>query len=207
MFIYGLKDPRTDEIRYIGKTNDCAIRLHYHRTHCKTGRTHKDNWLVGLKTAGYEPDMVILEETETDAQAYEREQHWIAYGREQGWKLTNHTDGGEGTLGYQWTDEQRTAFSQKKKGTTFTDEHRAALSFAQKERLEREPHVRQGMRHSPESVEKMRQAHTGKPLNADHAKRSADRAAEWADPEIRARRIAGLKAYYERRKVEQNGNE
>lgn len=207
MFIYGLKDPRTDEIRYIGKTNDCVVRLKYHRGHCKTGTTHKDNWLVGLKAAGYEPDMVVLEETQTDPQAYEREQYWIEYGRHQGWRLTNHTDGGEGTPGYRWTDEQRAAFSAKKKGVKFSDEHRAALSFAQKERLEREKHVRKGVKHKPESIEKMRQSHTGKKLNADHQQRSTNRSNEWNDPEIRARRMAGIKAYWDNRKVEQNGNE
>lgn len=202
MFIYSLTDPTTGEIRYIGKTNNLAIRLKWHLGHCKTNRTHKNNWLVGLISQGLKPIMDVLATVGNENEAYIREQMWIEYGRAQGWPLTNLTDGGNGTPGYQWTAEQRAAFSAKKKGVQFSDEHKAALSEAQKERLKTQPHVRLGLKHSQAAKEKMTATKTGKAINADTGKRSADRAAEWNDPEIRARRRAGIKAAWVKRKAE-----
>jgi hypothetical protein len=42
------------------------------------------------------PEIVILEEVPPGTRWQLREKHWIAYGRDNGWPLTNSTSGGQG---------------------------------------------------------------------------------------------------------------
>lgn len=168
----------------------------------KTLHRYSSRWLKGVMDAGYAPIMETLETVESQSEAYAAEKRWIQHGIEQSWKLTNHTEGGEGTPGLHWTDEQKQAFSEQKKGEKFSDAHRASLSFAQKERLERgESHVRTGMKHSPETIEKMRQAKIGKKMSDEskeiHRQQSIN---SWKDPEIRARRLEGQRIAFAKRK-------
>ena len=92
VYIYGLKDPRTNEIRYVGKTNNPRRRLEFHLA-MKDVNRHKVNWLEDLKRDGAKPVMVILEQTD-DKNWGKREKYWIATGRASGWPLTNIADGG-----------------------------------------------------------------------------------------------------------------
>lgn len=95
IYIYSLIDPRTDEVRYIGKTNDLKGRLHEHALK-RDSATHKAHWVNQLRAAGLRPCMEVLEET-TEAHWEERERYWIAYGKAQGWRLTNIREGGNPT--------------------------------------------------------------------------------------------------------------
>jgi hypothetical protein len=206
MFIYALRDPRNNEIRYIGITNNLKRRLGWHIRKSKELHRYSSRWIKGLIDAGHAPIMETLEAVESQSEAYAAEKRWIQYGIEQGWRLTNHTEGGEGTPGLHWSDEQKQAFSEQKKGSKFTDAHRAALSFAQKERLERgESHVRTGMKHTSETKEKQRKVKLGKKMSDEsklkHSERSKN---DWKDPEIRAKRIAGIKAYWNLKRQEKS---
>jgi group I intron endonuclease len=92
-FIYGLIDPRINELRYIGKSNEPERRLwdHLHTN----DKTHKTNWFGNLKQDGFKPELVVLEEIYEhlwqDAEIW-----WIAYMKALGANLTNHGAGGEG---------------------------------------------------------------------------------------------------------------
>ena len=44
-FIYALIDPRTNEIRYVGKSNMPNIRYKAHIRNRKQNNTHKNNWI------------------------------------------------------------------------------------------------------------------------------------------------------------------
>lgn len=58
--IYGLIDPTTRVIRYVGKANNPAERLRKHlRCHQKC---HRINWIQSLVSSGLQPELVILEE-------------------------------------------------------------------------------------------------------------------------------------------------
>lgn len=92
VYIYGLKDPRTGEIRYVGKTVNPSSRFSFHMAGNDVNR-HKQNWLTGLKREGVKPEMVILEVTDEDRWEG-REKYWIAKGRKDGWPLTNIAEGG-----------------------------------------------------------------------------------------------------------------
>lgn len=97
IFIYGLIDPRTNQIRYIGQsvrpkerlTNHCNEKAHCHRAH----------WIQSLARDGLKPILLILDTVEPGADWRCVERDWIAYGRTQGWPLTNNTDGGDGVRG------------------------------------------------------------------------------------------------------------
>lgn len=90
--IYVLVDPRTRELRYVGKTRDPEMRL---KAHCYGKHsTYCSRWIQALKRDGFAPQMVIVESGLTEEQWPEREQHWIAHYRELGAELTNITDGG-----------------------------------------------------------------------------------------------------------------
>lgn len=94
-FIYGLVDPNTGIIRYVGKSNSPQTRLaaHCYEAQNSKSRNHKNNWLKQLLDAGLVPVVVILEKCIMEVwQA--REIHHIAV-----WKseyLLNVKSGGQG---------------------------------------------------------------------------------------------------------------
>lgn len=92
-FIYSLSDPRTNQVRYIGKTNNPSARLSGHISYSVTGE--KSRWIAELKAIGLRPIMNILEET-TEEQWSVREQHWIAKTKESNCALLNIQAGGGG---------------------------------------------------------------------------------------------------------------
>lgn len=93
-FIYALTDPRTNEIRYIGKSNDPQHRLKAHLRSTKE-TTYKSRWIKHLKSLDLKPILSILEEVPID-KWQEREMYWIQYYHSQDAPLTNGTDGGDG---------------------------------------------------------------------------------------------------------------
>lgn len=94
-YIYGLQDPRDGQFYYIGKSDTPETRLQQHLKD-RTSNRDKVAWLDGLKVAGLEPELIILEKT--DMQKWgEAERRWIANGHMDGWPLTNIQRGGSGT--------------------------------------------------------------------------------------------------------------
>lgn len=115
--IYALVDPRSGQVRYIGLSGICVYaRNKALRTQCVTDQQPKrDRWLRELFTTGGKPGVRLLElmaEGMTITQLGEREQWWIAQGKEQGWRLTNLTTGGQVT---QWSEESRRKLSHSQK--------------------------------------------------------------------------------------------
>lgn len=92
IYIYALRDPRTEEVRYIGKSNNPRKRLSQHLRGDKINR-HKDSWIRELRREHLSPELVILEET-TPERWEQRERYWIKKGLEMGWPLTNISEGG-----------------------------------------------------------------------------------------------------------------
>lgn len=107
--IYALTDPRTDEVRYIGKSTSGLKRPkeHLRPTQLKPN-THKTRWIRQLLTQGLKPKIQILEEFSTGDDLNYAECFWIAQGRGLEWKLTNATKGGDGqSKGYAPSEETR----------------------------------------------------------------------------------------------------
>lgn len=116
-FIYGLCDPRTQELRYVGQTCMGMKRPtdHSRPWHLAGKTSHTANWIKSLLAAGMMPEIEILEVV-PEAELNEAEEFWIAYFRYIGARLTNHMPGGNGARGYRRSDEARAAQSARQKG-------------------------------------------------------------------------------------------
>lgn len=107
--IYALSDPRTGEIRYVGKSCNGLKRA---RSHSYPGvlrrdRTRCGNWIRSLQAAGLAPVVEEIEEHVDHDALWVAERFHIARFRSLGVNLTNHTDGGEGCPGKKMGPEQR----------------------------------------------------------------------------------------------------
>jgi len=161
--IYVLCQP-DGEIRYIGKTvRSLSARLlaHLHRSRCGEN-SHLFNWLRLVLSSGHIPTISLIGEVEGDGNKEERA--WIAYGKQEGWRLVNSTDGGEGSLGYVPTEETREKLSKSlkgipswNKGKHISEETRKKLS-----EIRGEKHWGFGKHLSVESRRKISEANKGK---------------------------------------------
>lgn len=130
--IYTLTDPRTNEIRYVGKTKySLNKRLNSHLSDCKRYNFHNANWLKVLLSNNLKPSISLLEEVIED-NWIERERYWIKYYRELGCNLNNNTDGGEGHLGYKKSEELKERISQWSRGKQISQKQKEQISKANK---------------------------------------------------------------------------
>lgn len=179
--IYVLRDPRTNEIRYVGKTvkplND---RLASHINDSKTKKSHRGRWIASLLKIGLSP---IIEMIETCGDNWaERERFWIAHYRAATEKLTNECDGGEGAAGAIRSAEDRAKMAERQRQASQTEEWRARMVASSPEywtparRAERAAKVRSEM------TAERRAAHSEKLKET------------MADPEWKARHSLAMKA-------------
>lgn len=100
-YIYTLSDPRTNEVRYVGKTNNPEKRRKAHGVLSREIKSKKKNWVKQLKKLNLRPVFEIIDEVpQSEWQKWER--YWIQQFIVWGFKLTNHTAGGDGlTIGNQ----------------------------------------------------------------------------------------------------------
>lgn len=104
--IYELRDPRDESKspRYVGITTKRKLykRLYCHLWSAKNEKTksYKNNWINSLLKDGIKPTIHLIEEVEGWDYACEVEKYWIKEFKDQGYKLTNSTEGGDGTVGY-----------------------------------------------------------------------------------------------------------
>jgi hypothetical protein len=192
--IYCLIDPRSGEIRYVGKADEPQRRL---RRHLRDKRDcHRTAWIRSLAVAGVQPAVVPLEHVaKSDWQTAER--RWIQFMRANGADLVNGTDGGDGgrmrpearakqaarmrgratnPAGWKHTPEARSKLSESHKGKAMLPQTRAAIRAAifgkkwtteQRARLSK---VVTGRSMSAETRTKISQAFKGKkhPLDCKH---------------------------------------
>jgi hypothetical protein len=129
IYIYVLKDPESNEVRYIGKTKrTLKYRLQRHLT--DTDKNHKVNWIQSLKNKNLIP-LIESIEVVTDSTWAEREVFWIEHYNSLGCNLTNSHAGG--ISGHNPTAETRAKISAAKKGTMISHETRIKMSTARKE--------------------------------------------------------------------------
>ncbi|GAC1691017.1 MAG: hypothetical protein PVS3B3_13770 [Ktedonobacteraceae bacterium] len=83
--IYGLEDPSTSKIRYIGLSKDAQKRFKQH-----TDSRKATSWIKSIQEQGTQPILRILEKDIPDlAKAREREQAWIRHYEEHNCPLEN----------------------------------------------------------------------------------------------------------------------
>lgn len=194
--IYGLVDPRTKFVHYVGLSGCGLRRPRRHRTE-HTGSAAKVAWVLELQALGLDFDIVVLEYvddprapaphplwTNTDRNPTalaEAERFWIAYGRASGWPLTNIQEGGLGARGHKMSPETtvrmraaqvkspetRRKLSLAHKGKVISDSTRAKIALA-----------KIGSHHTDETRAKMSAAHQGhRPTAETRARMSAARLA------------------------------
>ena len=84
--IYALRDPNTDEYRYIGKSNNGISRAKSHLTYSHNFSVNY--WVNELRNDGMCPEIDVLEECEED-ELLVKEKFWIRYYESVGCRLFN----------------------------------------------------------------------------------------------------------------------
>lgn len=142
-WIYYLKDPRDDSVRYIGYTTHPESRLREHLRDARSSKTtHKVRWIRSLQALGLLPVWHLEAEFPPEC-IHAKEREYIAMGRSEGWYLTNATDGGEGVLNYRHSEETRAKIGAAHR--SLSPASLARMGAAQKGRV-----------HSAETITKMR---------------------------------------------------
>jgi hypothetical protein len=88
-YIYGLLDPRTREMCYIGRTADIAKRMASHRREAQWEGNAKAGWINELHDLGLTFEHCILAVVEPGYHVVEQEARWICEGIQRGWPLRN----------------------------------------------------------------------------------------------------------------------
>ena len=115
--IYGLIDPTTKMLRYVGQTKGSAVRRFQHHLSTarrRTNKSHVYNWINSLLTEGIRPDLLILEEDCTELDYFEV--FYIEYFKSIGCNLTNLSKGGNTRGGFKHTEEHKQHLKELFKG-------------------------------------------------------------------------------------------
>lgn len=108
--IYVLKDPITDQIRYIGQTivkPQNRYNQHiYQWKRCGSKINKVNSWIKSLFNFNLKPVLEILEDSISENELDQKEIFYILKYKEMT-DLCNHTDGGKGTRGFVQTKESK----------------------------------------------------------------------------------------------------
>lgn len=105
--IYGLIDPITNELRYVGRSSSGFYRPRNHSipSQLKKSNNYKNNWLKKLRNKyKVKPIIYTIETLNNVEELNEAESFWISYYKSIGCRLTNLTSGGDGITGYKHTE-------------------------------------------------------------------------------------------------------
>lgn len=145
--IYGLYDPRTGALRYIGQTcQTLQRRLSLHIWAARNVRRHRHvtSWVKSLLSLGLQPTISTLETTAAPENLDRMEMEAIERAFARNERLTNHTLGGQGARGRKLSPEHKARLHSKearakmaatrkgqrspRKGVTLSEETRAKIS-------------------------------------------------------------------------------
>lgn len=201
-FIYALTEPITNEVRYIGKSNNPRRRYSTHTT-SHHYQVHKSHWIKKLQSQGMKPTLIILEEVPV-SDWQERERYWIRYYREHGANLINETEGGGGmtTLTPEHIENMRIANTGKKR----TPEQRQRIAEAAQERSlnpewrEKMSEVAKGRKHTPETIAKLseiKRAQAQTPEGMARLEAMRNKSPSTQSPETGAKKSKAMREKYE----------
>lgn len=172
IYIYTLSDPITNEVRYVGKTNNLKTRFYNHLKAKK--KSFLSSWIINLKNKNLKPIIEVIDECGLEDWDF-FEKYWISQFKTWGFNLTNLTEGGEGTYGYYHTDISKEKMSNSRKGKStiwsigrepwnkgkiYSEEERKKMSEQQK-----------GKTHSDETKKRFSELRKGVPHNDEWNKK------------------------------------
>lgn len=99
LLIYGLVDPNSKQIKYIGKSSSGLIRPKSHSSPSslkKDCNSKKVKWIISLLENDKKPEIVVLDYSNSVEENNEKEIKYIKQYREAGFELFNILDGGNG---------------------------------------------------------------------------------------------------------------
>lgn len=225
MYIYGLTDPVTAQVRYVGRTSRPPVqRVIQHIQRSAAGSelpVHR--WIAKLLSQGREPGWVVLEKC-VEQTCAEREMFWVEHFAFQ-FKLLNCTSGGEKYPGFMLSPETAAKIGDALRGrselyppermqklwdarvTSHTAETKAKISAAckgQKRTLETRLNISSALKGKPKPLEQMealRLINIGRKQTPEHiAKKVAAVTGQKRSEETRTKmRAAALLACSERR--------
>lgn len=202
--IYALYDPReapAADPRYVGKTSKAIGRrlVEHIRVAKGENKDWRSRWIRSLLEDGVRPEIVAIEENVDDDLASEREAYWIAVLKADGARLTNLTDGGDGTPGRVMTEDERLRVIEMQRDLWADPQHRAerVLAIQQScstpEELERRAAQMSSLWSDPTFQEKAREGMRRAWADPEHRQVMADLAAKrWANPTFK---VSWLEAY------------
>lgn len=161
-FIYGLYDPRTSELRYIGRSSTGLRRAKFHSfpsALTRDGNLHKVNWIRLVQSLGLQPRIEVLEKCASVDALPEAERRHIAANKSSG-RLLNATDGGEGAEGHKQSPETIAKRVAKLKGRKNSSETLKRMSEA--------AFLRGGVPHTEEAKKKISTALSGRTFSEAH---------------------------------------
>ncbi len=188
--IYGLTDPVTGDVRYVGQTTQSLQdRLCQHAT--SKQRTHTVSWISSLAARGLRPNICELDTAEDREKLDAAECRWIDQAKAIGWRLTNHRAGGSNGIPDQFARKSMSAGQKRRFARAEEREKTSKSSWGRKwskeqcleqsnrcrgrgktpEHLE---HMRRALRTSPlvaASIQKAIEAVRGKPFTEEHKQR------------------------------------
>jgi len=85
--IYGLKDPRTDEYKYVGKSINGIERAKSHLSHSHNPLVCE--WIRELREYNYTPNIIVLENVSDWTQLVDKEKYWVGKLTEEDHDLLN----------------------------------------------------------------------------------------------------------------------
>lgn len=156
--IYTLTDPRTNEVRYVGKTKGTLKRrLNGHMCEARSGAMYyKAKWVRVLIKEGLIPIIEEIDRIDSENWAW-LEQYWISQFISWGFNLTNATNGGDGNQGQKQTIESRV-----KRSNTLKEGYLSGRITCSVERNAKISKALTGTKRSDRTIEKVRQANLGK---------------------------------------------
>ena len=178
--IYILKHPDTLEVRYVGKTvRSLNRRLGNHIDNAKRSKhnKHLSNWILNILSNGKRPIIELIEEVDNSVWQ-ERERYWIT----QYPNLINLTEGGDGCKGFlhdeatkglpnigrKHTQEFKDAMSNRLKGISLSEEHKAKIGLANKGKIR-----------DLSTKKKLSEAHKGIPQSEESRRKRSETIKAW----------------------------
>lgn len=127
-YTYLLIDPRSGLPFYVGKGKGRRCSSHVAEAKNSNKSSAKLNKIRKIESLGMSVIVKKVEENVSDFDSKDFEMLLIAECKDLGINLTNRTDGGDGSEGYQHSMESRSKISAKIKGRTVTQKNKERLS-------------------------------------------------------------------------------